>query len=64
MPVLIITRTFLPLVRAQAKARRVEPRLVVIDHPLGGLNETELAGRIESAYQGVVGELDAIEEAR
>lgn len=50
--------------RAQAKARRVEPRLVVIDHPLGGLNSAELAGRIESAYHGVVGQLDAIEEAR
>ena len=28
---LVVTRTFLPLVTAQAKARRVDPRLVVVD---------------------------------
>jgi hypothetical protein len=59
LPFLIVTRTFLPLVAAQAKARRVEPRLVVIDHPLGGLTETELAGRIDAAYAGVADQLDA-----
>jgi hypothetical protein len=61
---LIVTRTFLPLVQAQAKARRVDPRLVVVDHPIGGLNEAELAGRIEAAYAGVVAELDKLEEAQ
>jgi ABC-type phosphonate transport system ATPase subunit len=57
----VVTRTFLPLVQAQAKARRVNPRLVVIDHPLGGLNEAELAGRIDTAFEGVLRELDAQE---
>ena len=46
---LVVTETFLPLVQAQAQARRVRPRLVVVPHPVGGLNEAELAGRIEGA---------------
>lgn len=46
---LVVTETFLPLVQAQAQARRVQPRLLVVPHPVGGLNEAELAGRIEGA---------------
>jgi hypothetical protein len=46
---LVVTETFLPLVQAQARARRVAPRLLVVPHPVGGLNEAELAGRIEGA---------------
>ena len=46
---LVVTETFLPLVQAQAQARRVRPRLLVVPHPVGGLNEAELAGRIEGA---------------
>jgi hypothetical protein len=46
---LVVTETFLPLVQAQAQARRVSPRLLVVPHPVGGLNEAELAGRIEGA---------------
>ena len=46
---LVVTETFLPLVQAQAQARRVQPRLLVVPHPVGGLNEAELAGRIEDA---------------
>ncbi|TYP90837.1 hypothetical protein BD833_101556 [Blastococcus xanthinilyticus] len=46
---LLVTSTFLPLVEAQAKARRVTPRVVVVPHPVGGLNEAELAERIEAA---------------
>ena len=46
---LIATRTFAPLVLAQAKARKVETRLIVVDHPIGGLNAQELAERIETA---------------
>ncbi len=46
---LVVTETFLPLVEAQAKARRVDARVVVVPHPVGGLNEAELAGRIEGA---------------
>ena len=57
-----MTRTFLPLVQAQAKARKVDPRVVVVEHPVGGLNADELASRIEAAYAGVVRELDALEE--
>ncbi len=45
---LVVTETFLPLVEAQAKARRVEARVVVVPHPVGGLNASELAERIES----------------
>nr|WP_166486568.1 hypothetical protein [Blastococcus saxobsidens] len=46
---LLVTSSFLPLVEAQAKARRVTPRVVVVPHPVGGLNEAELAERIEAA---------------
>ena len=49
MAPLLVTSSFLPLVEAQAKARRVSPRVVVVPHPVGGLNEAELAGRIETA---------------
>ena len=62
VPLLIVTRTFLPLVQAQAKARRVEPRLVVVEHPLGGLDEAELASRVDAAFDGVARELDRLEE--
>ncbi|MFT5176713.1 MAG: hypothetical protein ACI8W7_004910 [Gammaproteobacteria bacterium] len=46
---LIATKTFAPLVLAQAKARKIETRLIVVNHPIGGLNAQELAERIESA---------------
>ena len=46
---LVVTETFLPLVQAQAQARRVQPRFLVVPHPVGGLTEAELAGRIEGA---------------
>ncbi len=38
---------------AQAKARDVTPRLIVVDHPIGGLNAAELAERIEVASAGL-----------
>ena len=38
---------------AQAKARNVTPRLIVVDHPIGGLNAEELAERIEVASAGL-----------
>lgn len=59
--ILVVTRSFLPLVKAQAKARKAEPRLAVIDHPLGGLNEAEFAARVDAAYEGVVAELRRLE---
>jgi hypothetical protein len=58
---LLVTSTFLPLVEAQAKARRVTPRVIVVPHPVGGLNEAELAGRIEAAAASL---LPMADEAR
>jgi hypothetical protein len=58
VPFLIVTKTFLPLVQAQAKARRVEPRVVVVDHPIGGLNPHELAERVDTAFTEMVRLLD------
>jgi hypothetical protein len=49
----IATETFKPLVLAQAKARKVEPRLIVVKHPVGGLNADELRERIEAAARGL-----------
>jgi len=47
---LVITDAFRPMVMAQAKARGIEnPRLIVIKHPIGGLNAQELVARIEQA---------------
>lgn len=49
----IATETFKPLVLAQAKARKVEARLIVVKHPIGGLNAEELRERIEAATKGL-----------
>ena len=46
----IATETFKPLILAQAKARKVEPRIIVVKHPVGGLNAAELAERIDTAW--------------
>ena len=46
---LIATKTFEPLVLAQAKARKIDARMIVVNHPLGGLNAEELVDRIEAA---------------
>ncbi len=50
---MIATETFKPLVLAQAKARKIEPRLIVVKHPVGGLNADELKERIEAAMKGL-----------
>ena len=50
---MIATETFKPLVVAQAKARKVEPRLIVVKHPVGGLNAEELRERIDAATKGL-----------
>ncbi len=47
---MIATETFRPLVLAQAKARKMEPRLLVVKHPVGGLNAAELTDRIDTAW--------------
>jgi hypothetical protein len=49
----IATETFKPLVLAQAKARKVKPKLIIVKHPIGGLNAEELRERIESATKGL-----------
>jgi hypothetical protein len=53
----IATETFKPLILAQAKARKVEPRLIVVKHPVGGLNASELEERIETAWATLQGML-------
>ena len=55
---MIATDTFRPLVMAQAKARKIDPKLLVVKHPVGGLNAAELAERIDTAWaelQKVIG---------
>jgi hypothetical protein len=49
----IATETFRPLVLAQARARKIEPKLLVVKHPVGGLNADELKERIEAAWAGL-----------
>lgn len=39
--------------QAQAKARKVEPQVIVVKHPLGGLNAEELVERIQTASSGL-----------
>ena len=51
---MIATETFRPLVLAQAKARKIEPKLIVVKHPIGGLNAQELAERIATASNGLL----------
>jgi hypothetical protein len=50
---ILTTDTFLPLVEAQAKARKMDPRVIVVKHPIGGLNAEELVERIETAAAGL-----------
>ena len=51
----IATETFKPLILAQAKARKVEPRMIVVKHPVGGLNAAELEDRIDTAWATLKG---------
>ncbi len=46
----IASETFVPLVLAQARARKLEAKLIVVKHPVGGLNAEELVERIDTAY--------------
>ncbi|MBS04393.1 MAG: hypothetical protein CMQ24_17030 [Gammaproteobacteria bacterium] len=50
----IATDTFSPLVLAQARARKVEAKLLVVSHPIGGLNAAELEDRIDAASKGLM----------
>jgi hypothetical protein len=56
--VVIATETFKPLVMAQAKARKLDPHLIVVKHPVGGLNAEELKERIDAAYAGLLKEME------
>jgi hypothetical protein len=60
---LLVTSTFLPLVQAQAKARRVNPRVIVVPHPVGGLNEEELAAKIDIASAELLTLADAARDS-
>lgn len=54
---MIATETFKTLIAAQAKARKLEPHLIVVKHPVGGLNAQELQERIEAAFAGLSSEM-------
>jgi hypothetical protein len=53
----IATETFKTLIMAQAKARKLEPHLIVVKHPVGGLNMQELQERIATAFAGLASEM-------
>ena len=38
------------MILAQAKARKIDPQLIVVKHPVGGLNAQELQERIDTAF--------------
>lgn len=54
---MITTETFKSLITAQAKARKLEPHMIVVKHPVGGLNAVELQERIEVAFTGLSSEM-------
>ena len=56
---MIATDTFRPLVLAQAKARKIDPKLLVVKHPVGGLNAEELAERIDTAWASLAKVMEA-----
>ena len=43
---------------AQAKARKMEPHVIVVKHPIGGLNAKELVERIETAAAGLQAQIE------
>ncbi len=55
----MVTEAFVPLVVAQAELRNVTPKMLVVKHPVGGLNESELRDRIEAAYAALKDALKA-----
>ena len=44
----------------QAKARKVEPRLLVVKHPIGGVKPDELQKRVDSAFEQLVAEMQKV----
>ncbi len=55
--VVIVTEVFRPLVEAQAKARKQQPHMIVVKHPIGGLNAEELEDRIDAVFEGLKREM-------
>ena len=51
----IASNTFVPLVLAQARARKLKPKLIVVQHPVGGLHAEDLVDRIDTAYEALTG---------
>ena len=51
---LVASRVFEPLVKAQARVVGVLPPLIIVDHPIGGLNADELIARISEGYGELV----------
>lgn len=46
----VVTTSFVSLAEAQVRARHLpDLALVVVDHPVGGLTETELDNRVDQA---------------
>jgi hypothetical protein len=53
--VMVVTDAFLPLALAQVTVRGQELEMIVVTHPVGGLQPDELANRVTEA----VGQLEA-----
>ena len=53
----IVSDVFRTLVTAQAKARKLEPHMIVVKHPIGGLNAEELEERIDAVFEGIKREM-------
>jgi hypothetical protein len=56
--IVLASDTFSGLVKMQAKARKVEPRLAVFKHPLSGISPAQLEERIEAAWTGLRTEME------
>ena len=53
----VVSDVFRTLVTAQAKARKLEPHMIVVKHPVGGLNAEELEDRIDAVFEGMKREM-------
>jgi Fe-S cluster biogenesis protein NfuA len=61
--VLFATTSFVPLARSIALANGLQDlRMVVVDHPLGGIGESALEGRIDAAFEQLVAVLEESSE--
>lgn len=56
--IVLASDKFAGLVRMQAKARKVEPRLAIFTHPLGGIGPDELGKRIDEAWESLLEEIE------